>query len=255
MALALEPANTSDKGFAIVDARYIGGHRVVASLADLYALSDWKLLNVGETDTNMALGQTWYVKDVGTYRLINWGSRKTSAGWSKVVDPNKIDTTLFQVVSVLPTSDIKSNRIYLVPATTVDPSGGNKYYEYIYTGDTGGTYDAGKWEKLGEYKAEYKPEVATLTKLGCVKSSTYTLDKGETISPKNTPVVVASDGSMNVPVSVAQGTIKGIVGVSHTEQQTDDGYEAALKTDATGNGYVTIGVISTKQIDAIFSSL
>lgn len=255
MALALEPANISDKGFAIADARHIGGHRVVASLEELYALSDWKLLNVGETDTDMALGQQWYVKGVGTYRLINWGSRKSSAGWVKVVDPNNIDTTLFQVVSTLPTSGINSNRIYLVSASKTDPSGGNKYYEYIYTGDVGGAYDATKWEKLGEYKAEYQPEVATTSKLGCVISTRYSNTTDETVRPIQSPVYVATDGSMWAQVRVAQGTQSGIVGINHTETQTDAGYEAALKTDQNGDGYVTIGTITTNQIDEMFNSL
>lgn len=255
MALALEPANISDKGFAIADARYIGGHRVVVSLTDLYALSDWKLLNVGETDTDMALGQQWYVKGDGAYRLVNWEERKSAAGWVKVVDPNDIDTTLFQAVITLPTKDIKSNRIYFVPTDKNDPSGNNNFHEYVYTGDVKGTYDAGNWEKIGEYKAEYEPSVATVAKIGCVRSTVYTPDKGELISPMGAPVQVGSDGIMNAIISVAQGTKKGVVGVNHTEQQADDGYETALKTDVDGNGYVTIGVINTEQIDAIFSNL
>ena len=30
----------------------------------------------------------------------------------------------------------------------------NKYAEYVYTGDIAGTYDATKWEKLGEVAAK-----------------------------------------------------------------------------------------------------
>lgn len=255
MAMGLAPANVSSTGYAIADARHIGGHRVVASLAALYALSDWQLLGVDETDTAMALGQQWYVKGAGLYRLSNWANRKSSSGWVKVVDPNSIDTTLFQVVSALPTSGIKKNRVYLVPATTTDPSGGNKYYEYLYTGDVGGTYDASKWEKLGEYKAEYKPEVATASKLGCVKSDFYTPTDLDTVRPFQAPVTVKNDGTMYASVIAARSGAKGIVGVDHTEAQTAAGYETALKTDADGNGYVTIGVLSNAQIDTILETL
>lgn len=150
-ANTLAPSNVSATGFALADARHIGGHKVVASLTALYALQDWQLLNPGETDTALALGQQWYVKGTGFYRLTNWANRKTSSGWTKVVDPNNIDTTLFQIVSALPTSGINKNRIYLVASANRDPNGKNIYSEYIYTGDTSATYDATKWEKIGEY--------------------------------------------------------------------------------------------------------
>lgn len=150
-ANTLAPSNVSATGFALADARHIGGHKVVASLTALYALQDWQLLNPGETDTALALGQQWYVKGIGFYRLTNWANRKTSSGWVKEVDPNNIDTTLFQIVSALPTSGINKNRIYLVASANRDPNGKNIYAEYIYTGDTSATYDATKWEKIGEY--------------------------------------------------------------------------------------------------------
>lgn len=150
-ANTLAPSNVSATGFALADARHIGGHKVVASLTALYALQDWQLLNPGETDTALALGQQWYVKGAGLYRLTNWANRKTSSGWIKEVDPNNIDTTLFQIVSALPTSGINKNRIYLVASANRDPNGKNIYAEYIYTGDTSATYDATKWEKIGEY--------------------------------------------------------------------------------------------------------
>lgn len=150
-ANTLAPSNVSATGFALADARHIGGHKVVASLTALYALQDWQLLNPGETDTALALGQQWYVKGTGFYRLTNWANRKTSSGWIKEVDPNNIDTTLFQIVSALPTSGINKNRIYLVASANRDPNGKNIYAEYIYTGDTSATYDATKWEKISEY--------------------------------------------------------------------------------------------------------
>lgn len=63
-----------------------------------------------------------------------------------------IDLTLFKVVTSLPTSGIDSNKIYLVHSAKTETE--NVYTEYIYIPagvDTGAT---GKWEKLGEYKAD-----------------------------------------------------------------------------------------------------
>ena len=61
-----------------------------------------------------------------------------------------LDTTVAEVVTALPTTNIKKH-IYLIK----DASGvtQNKYEEYIYTGDTSATYDASKWEKLGDFRA------------------------------------------------------------------------------------------------------
>lgn len=61
-----------------------------------------------------------------------------------------LDTTVAEVVTTLPTTNIKKH-IYLVK----DASGvtQNQYEEYIYTGDTNATYDASKWEKLGDFRA------------------------------------------------------------------------------------------------------
>lgn len=150
-ANTLAPSNVSATGFALADAKHIGGHRVVASLTDLCNLQDWQLLNPTETDYDMAVGQEWYVKGDGFYRLISWGSRKAPSGWTKVIDPNNIDTTLFQIVSALPTSGIKKSRIYIVASENKDTQGKNIYAEYIYTGNTSAAYDESKWEKLGEY--------------------------------------------------------------------------------------------------------
>lgn len=64
-----------------------------------------------------------------------------------------LDTTLFEAVSELPSTiaEIKKH-IYLKTAGTTGEK--NNYAEYIYTGDLKSTYDATKWEKLGEVSAE-----------------------------------------------------------------------------------------------------
>lgn len=61
-----------------------------------------------------------------------------------------LDTTVAEVVTALPKTNIKKH-IYLVK----DASGvtQNQYEEYLYTGDTSATYDDSKWEKLGDFRA------------------------------------------------------------------------------------------------------
>lgn len=78
-----------------------------------------------------------------------------------------LDTTVAEVVTALPTTNIKKH-IYLIK----DASGvtQNQYEEYIYTGDTSATYDASKWEKLGDFRAtvdlaDYAKKSETLSEL------------------------------------------------------------------------------------------
>lgn len=74
---------------------------------------------------------------------------------SKFVRKDGIDTTFAEVVTSLPTDVTKIKKhLYLVKNASSTESQ-NVYSEYIYIGEigTGKTYDASKWEKLGEFKA------------------------------------------------------------------------------------------------------
>lgn len=85
----LLPNKMTSDGWSIIDARHIGGHRVVDTVADLYELYDWQLINPSallNEDTDSAVGQKWYVKGVGTYMLKNYNNRHSSSGWIKVED-------------------------------------------------------------------------------------------------------------------------------------------------------------------------
>lgn len=73
-----------------------------------------------------------------------------SNGYVPLSQLGNLDTTVAEVVTALPTTNIKKH-IYLVK----DASGvtQNQYEEYLYTGDTSAAYDASKWEKLGDFRA------------------------------------------------------------------------------------------------------
>lgn len=102
---------------------------------------------------------------------------KTINGTSVVGSGNiAIDLSLYKVVTSLPTTGIDATKIYLVLSGTKGTQ--NNYTEYIYTGDTAAAYDAGKWEKLGEYKAavDLTPyvkftDLATASKAGAMSAS------------------------------------------------------------------------------------
>lgn len=71
-------------------------------------------------------------------------------GYVPLAQLGNLDTTVAEVVTALPTTNIKKH-IYLIKDT--DGVTQNQYEEYIYTGDTSTTYDASKWEKLGDFRA------------------------------------------------------------------------------------------------------
>lgn len=71
-------------------------------------------------------------------------------GYVPLAQLGNLDTTVAEVVTALPTTNIKKH-IYLIKDT--DGINQNQYEEYIYTGNTSATYDASKWEKLGDFRA------------------------------------------------------------------------------------------------------
>lgn len=227
--------SANPKSWGIVDANEISGFKRVAKLSDLYSIAECILSSSygdGVTDGADAVGQIWHVSETnGDYKLTNWASRKSAAGWTKLsyggdvsvpvkdvqvtkdgttasvlsngvakidltpyakttttntltnnvnslqteinntnatvgalsgkvttlqANIKDIDTTVYEVIGdkPLPTTGIKK-RIYLKLIETGDPTGdNNKYAEYVYTGDPSVTYDATKWEKLGEVAAK-----------------------------------------------------------------------------------------------------
>ncbi len=72
---------------------------------------------------------------------------KLTAGEGIAITNNVIsvtlDTTIYEVVTELPTENIKENKIYLVASANQGED--NKYTEYLYKNN--------QWEKLGEYQA------------------------------------------------------------------------------------------------------
>ncbi len=80
-----------------------------------------------------------------------------------------IDLSLYKVVTTLPTADIDENKIYLV--ADASGKGQNVYKEHLYVN--------GKWEVVGEYKAEVDltPLTERLDNLEAFKDSLDFMDE------------------------------------------------------------------------------
>lgn len=279
--------SANPKSWGIVDANEISGFKRVAKLSDLYSIAECILSSSygdGVTDGADAVGQIWHVSETnGDYKLTNWASRKSAAGWTKLsyggdvsvpvkdvqVDGTTVlsngvakidltpyvkttklesdyatantvqdwvnnvqksvdsiggkignrtgdgiatlkdgkipleqlanlDTTVYKVLGTneaLPTTGIKSC-IYLKLIETGNPTGdNNKYAEYVYTGNIEGTYDATKWEKLGEVAA--KTDLSDYYKKTEVYNKTEINDKVDTLDHadiKNFTITPSSRG-------------------------------------------------------------
>ena len=171
-----------------------------------------------------------------------------------------LDTTVAEVVTALPTTNIKKH-IYLIK----DASGvtQNQYEEYIYTGDTSATYDASKWEKLGDFRAtvdlaDYAKKNKAVSSLrfvseeNQVKFSLLNIDEGEInsiylgqASKLRAGVMTASDKSKldgiannanNYSLPTASSTIKG--GITLGYSQNGKNYPVAI--DSNGKAYVNV---------------
>ena len=104
---------------------------------------------------------------IKTLGLNNGIATLDSNGYVPLAQLGNLDTTVSEVVTALPTTNIKKH-IYLIKDTSGVSQ--NQYEEYIYTGDTSATYDASKWEKLGDFRAtvdlaDYAKKSETLSKL------------------------------------------------------------------------------------------
>lgn len=172
-----------------------------------------------------------------------------------------LDTTVAEVVTALPTTNIKKH-IYLIEDEDGDTQ--NQYKEYIYTGDTSATYDASKWEKLGDFRAtvdlaEYAKKSEAIGNFSPELSEEhvalrlYSVDednhKADVIIDKATNefagVMTSSDkikldgiedNANNYSLPTASSTIKG--GITLGYSQNDKNYPVAL--DNSGKAYVNV---------------
>ena len=113
---------------------------------DENGMSAISVMKTGGTATQVLMADG----SVKTLNASNGIAGLDSNGNVPLAQLGNLDTTVAEVVTALPTTNIKKH-IYLIK----DASGvtQNQYEEYIYTGDTSATYDASKWEKLGDFRA------------------------------------------------------------------------------------------------------
>lgn len=113
---------------------------------DENGISAERIVKTGGTATQVLMADG-SVKTLGGHNGI---ATLDSNGNVPLAQLGNLDTTVAEVVTALPTTNIKKHIYLIKDASNVTQ---NKYDEYIYTGDTSATYDASKWEKLGDFRA------------------------------------------------------------------------------------------------------
>lgn len=185
-----------------------------------------------------------------------------------------LDTTVAEVVTALPTANIKKH-IYLIKDTNGVTQ--DKYEEYIYTGDTSATYDASKWEKLGDFRAtvdlanyakkneavgiidvqesanavdfEYKNiNGATLGYFSLEKATEHVA--GVMSSADRNKLNGIANNANNYSLPTASSTIKG--GITLGYSQNGKNYPVAL--DSNGKAYVNVPWIDTNTTYGLATS-
>lgn len=176
------------------------------------------------------------VREIG---LANGIAGLDSKGYVPLSQLGNLDTTVAEIVTALPTTNIKKH-IYLIKDT--DGVTQDKYKEYIYTGDTSATYDASKWEKLGDFRATV--DLANYAK----KSDAV---KDISISTYGSPFlqnlkITKADGTIDyIPMPEASSASDGLMSTGDKKKLDGIAYNAnnySLPTaSSTTKGGITLG--------------
>ena len=156
-------------------------------------------------------------------------------GYVPLAQLGNLDTTVAEVVTALPTTNIKKH-IYLIEDENGDTQ--NQYKEYIYTGDTSATYDASKWEKIGDFHATV--ELADYAKKSeAVAKITHVVDQ--------THITVNYSTIDNVSLGAAS-----FFGASSTSAGLMIPADK-IKLNGISSGATADSAITTADIDALFA--
>lgn len=145
-----------------------------------------------------------------------------------------LDTTVAEVVTALPKTNIKKH-IYLIKDENGDTQ--NQYKEYIYTGDTSATYDASKWEKIGDFHATV--ELADYAKKSKAVANIYNKIDQTHITINYTTIDDVSLGATSI-----FGSSTSNAGLMIPADK--------IKLNGIASGATADSAITTAEIDALF---
>ena len=200
---------------------------------DENGISAERIVKTGGTATQVLMADG----SVKTLNANNGIAGLDSNGNVPLAQLGNLDTTVAEVVTALPTTNIKKHIYLIKDASNVTQ---NKYEEYIYTGDTSATYDASKWEKLGDFRATV--DLADYAK----KSDAV---KGISISTHGSPYTM---NSLKI-TKVDETTDYVSIPEASTERNGFMSVSDKVKLNGIDNRATADSAITTAEIDALFA--
>lgn len=186
---------------------------------------------IGGTNTQVLMADG----SVRTLNTSNGIAGLDANGYVPLANLGNLDTTVAEVVTALPTTNIKKH-IYLIKDT--DGVTQNQYEEYIYTGDTSTTYNASKWEKLGDFRA-----TVDLADYAKKSEAMHSMDVYHTA----TDIQISLKGVNDFPL--------GFIAINAVTSQSAGVMIPSDKTklDGISSGATADSAITTAEIDALFT--
>lgn len=237
---------------------------------DENGMSATNIVKTGGTATQVLMANG----SVRTLNAANGIAGLDSKGNVPLSQLGNLDTTVAEVVTALPTTNIKKH-IYLIKDTSGVTQ--NQYEEYIYTGNTSATYDASKWEKLGDFRAtvdlkDYAKKSEAINGIDVDESANgidfeckdingqtvdfFTLEKatvnvaGVMSSGDKKKLDGIANNANNYSLPTASSTIKG--GITLGYPQSGKNYPVAL--DSNGKAYVNVPWTDTNNTYGLATS-
>lgn len=177
-------------------------------------------------------------------------------GYVPLAQLGNLDTTVAEVVTALPTTNIKKH-IYLIRDTSGVTQ--NQYEEYIYTGDTSATYDASKWEKLGDFRATV--DLANYAKKSEIptKVSQLSNDKGYLTSHQSLADYAKKSETVDISTIRVEGKVLDVTPQGQKLQQViyflnfNGTIKEVVIKDATSNMSGFMSIRDKNKLDGIAS--
>lgn len=196
---------------------------------DENGMSAMSIIKTGGTATQVLMADG----SVKTLNANNGVAGLDSNGNVPLAQLGNLDTTVAEVVTALPTTNIKKH-IYLIRDT--DSVTQNQYEEYIYTGNTSAAYDASKWEKLGDFRATV--DLADYAKKSETISNLVWQQRGSDLF-----LAITAGNGINTSEAMPTASSSTTGAMSNTDKVKLDGIEARannyflpLATSATRGG-------------------
>ena len=198
----LQSANLNE--FGIVYAEEIQGHKTVATLNALYAITDPILSKSVVNTNNDAIGQEWFVTSEGCYyRLDNWANRHTASGWTKL----QVIDTEFNSLSAHGADKIKN---FTTSPSTVTLNY-NTWRSSTVNEDGTAVINAATQSAAGVLSAADKTKVDRITTANFALGAVTPAASSVAIAATKTTISTGASAANNITLPAATSSVAGVM--------------------------------------------